>query len=59
MKHFICSDSKPAWFEKLYRLNIAIGMADSQEKQKMANSDFTITMNTFVFIRSKPSLQQC
>ena len=39
MKHFICSDWKPARFEKLYHLNIVISMADSQEKRKRANRD--------------------
>ena len=28
--HFICSYWKPAWFEKLYQLSIAIVMGDSQ-----------------------------
>ena len=30
IEHFICSYWKPAWFEKLYQLSIAIGMVDSQ-----------------------------
>ena len=30
IEHFICSSWKPAWFEKLYQLSIAIGSADLQ-----------------------------
>ena len=48
MKHFICSDWKPVWFEKLHQLNVAIGMADSEEKQKRANRDFAIIMEIFI-----------
>ena len=48
MKHFICSDWKPARFEKLYQLNIVISMADSQEKRKRANRDFVIIMEIFI-----------
>ena len=47
-KHFICSTWKPEWFEKLYQLNIANGMADSQEKRKGANRDFVIIIEIFM-----------
>ena len=36
------------WFEKLHQLNIAIGMADSQEKRIRANRDFAIIMEIFI-----------
>ena len=55
MKHFICFDLKPAWFEKLYQLNMAAGMADSKEKWKRANREFDIIIETFNFIRRKPN----
>ena len=44
------------WFEKLYQLNIAIGMVDSQEKRKRANRDFVIIMEIFVKKDNKKTL---